>query len=99
MVPEIGMGGFYSPHSDRYPVTVVAVSKSGRICTTRDDKTRVVSGYITDGSAEYEITPNPNGTLREWSRRKNGRWVQTGETMNGTGLYLGTRSAYYDPHY
>jgi hypothetical protein len=98
MTPVVGMGASWSPHSDWYPCTVVAVISPRKI-VTQDDRADVVNGSTIDGSAEYKIAPNPNGAQREWTLRKNGRWVAVGESMNSRSLSLGFRRAYHDPHY
>lgn len=97
VTPEVGMGATWSPWTDCYPCTIVVVTP--RTLVTRDDEYEVVGGSILDGSAKYEYSPNPEGSEKVWTLRKNGRWVRQGETMNGRSLTIGIRRAYRDPSY
>jgi hypothetical protein len=94
------MGACWSPYTDVYPSTVVEVSKNVKHIVTLDNDYKVVDGSILDGSAKYEIDVNPNGPRREWSLRKNGKWVAVGSDMyTGARLSLGTRRVYRDPSF
>lgn len=100
VVPVPGMGATKCFISDRHPGTIVSVSKSGKSQMWCSDKYTLVSGNVMDGSAQYRYEPNPEAVPEEFKLRKNGRWVRAGESMrNGTGLSLGSRDRYYDPHF
>lgn len=72
----------------------------GNKLTTRDDTYRVISGSMQDGSAQYEITPNPRGQINVWSLRKNGRYYRVHSPMQGSRpLTVGYRRAYQDPSF
>lgn len=84
--------------SDRDPATVIEVK--GKRVIVQLDSWKVVSGHINDGSAEYEYERNPEGRIMVFSLRKNGRLVaRGGNARSGTGLGLGYRRHYYDPHF
>lgn len=88
-----GMGATYSIGSDRYAVTVVAVSPTGRKVTTRDDRaTRLdKNGMSEDQSYAYER--DPRGEERTFYRDAGGRY---GNKTHGGRLALGVRQAYHD---
>lgn len=95
--PTVGMGGTVLMWSDRYPVTVVEVSKSGKSVTVQDDTfTRTDKNGMSE-CQDYTFTPNPNGSKRVFTLRKNGRFVAEGSGMKtGEVLALGRRDRYYD---
>jgi len=95
--PQVGDGATWSPWSDCYAATVIAVSKSGNQITIQDDTSVVVSGSVQDGSAVYENRPNPNGRVSKATRRKDGKFRLVGWTQGGR---VGPgRSTYQDPHF
>lgn len=105
-VPEVGMGATITHWSDRDPATVVAVRnfKSGarkgqpREIDLQYDDYEVISGSTQDGSAKYAYTPNTSGPVVTYVINNKGRWVRKGQGARGSGLVLGSRSRYYDPH-
>lgn len=100
ITPVPGMGATMCMFSDRHAGTIVSISKSGKSLMWRQDKAIVVSGNQMDGSASYRYEEDPEAQEQEFKLRKNGRWVQAGESMRrGTGLALGCRDEYYDPSF
>lgn len=96
-IPEVGMGATVVYWSDREPGTIVKVSKSGKTIVVRADHAVRVDDRGMSDSQDYEYSPNPNGHEWEFSLRKNGRWVQVGETARGgTICAIGYRRKYYD---
>lgn len=94
IVPVLGMGATILGWTDRYPATVIAISKSGRVITVQDDiYTRIDSNGMSE-CQDYTYTANPNGCTKTYSLRKNGRWVQKG--TKDCYLSLGNRRRYYD---
>ncbi len=90
---EVGMGGTYVMWTDRKAVTVVEVSRTGHRVVTQDDTaTRVDSNGMSDAQ-RYEFSRDENGTLRTFTRRKDGAYRETGGTSR---LLLGARQHYYD---
>lgn len=95
--PTVGMGATVLMWTDRSPATVVEVSKSGKSVTIQSDNYRRTDTNGMSECQDYEYTPNPNGSKRVFTLRKNGRWVAEGSTMNaGERLSLGHRDRYYD---
>ena len=97
--PKVGDGATVLFWTDREAATVVAVSKNGKEVTTQDDtaiRTDMGGPFTEDQSYNFEA--NPNGTLREWTLRKNGCWVAKGSGMkNGMRCRMGSRNKYRDP--
>jgi hypothetical protein len=91
--------------SDRKPSTVISVDEKG-IISVQEDTYEVISGSTHDGSAEYEYTRNPNGTIHYYKKDKSGRFikVEKGESNRwkkiGSGyVFFGLRERYYDPNF
>ena len=40
-----------------------------------------VAHCTNNRSLEYDYAPNPTGSIRKFTLRKNGRWVETGQDM------------------
>ena len=97
-VPRVGEGVTYSIGTDRYPATIIAVSKSGKTITIQDDKSNVISGSTQDGSAEWRFEENPDGRVQRATLRADGRYRLSGWKRGGN-VSLGGRSCYVDPHF
>lgn len=52
-------------------------------------------GHVS-GSQRYSYEADPEGGIREFSLRKNGRWVQVGESIQGGSRLIEGRAEYYD---
>lgn len=97
---KVGDGATFLHWSDRTPGTVSEVVnfKSGarqgtpRRIAVRPDKYEVVSGSQRDGSAKYEITPDPEAPVLWFTLGKRG-WVG----VKGGRLRVGDREVWYDP--
>ena len=106
-VPVVGMGVTITYWSDRDPATVIEVKnfKSGtrkgqpREITIQHDDWKVVSGSEGDGSAKYEYSRNAEAATAVYVVNAKGRWVRKGQGGKGSGLILGSRNRYYDPHF
>lgn len=95
-VPVVGTGCTRLGWSDRHPYTVVLVLSPTRIVVQEDRATRVDSNGMSE-SQEYAFAPNPDGPTRTVTKRKNGAWVEMGESMaNGTRYLIGFRKKYHD---
>lgn len=100
--PEVGSPATVTHYSDRSPATVAKVvyTKTGpnagkvREIHVRDDDWTVISGSEHDGSAQYEYAESPNAPVTVYRRTKQG-W----RSASGTGLALGVRERYHDPHF
>ena len=94
--PEVGMGATKLSWTDRTAGTIVAVSKSRKKLTWREDKATRIDNNGMSESQNYTYEQDPDGYDQEFSLRRNGRWVKVGSPMQGTGLGIGHRSQYYD---
>ena len=83
--------------TDRHSYTIVEVSKSGkRITVQRDIAERIDDNGISE-CQDYKFTPDPNGSKRIVTLRKNGIWVVKGsDSKNGTRFTIGHRDEYHD---
>jgi hypothetical protein len=91
--PEVGMGGTMLHWSDRTPVTVVEVSRTGhKLVVQEDTATRTDSNGMSEAQS-YEYERNPNGALTEFTRRKDGSYRVKGGNER---LMLGHRDKYHD---
>jgi hypothetical protein len=93
-VPKVGDGLTIMMHSDRHPGTVTYVSKNGGIIKFREDKVKIIKGSQQDGSAEYEIAPDPTAPERVARRNRYGQYKS-----EGSRIVIGKREEYYDPSF
>lgn len=93
--PTVGTHVSYQVGSDRYPGTVVAVSKSGRQVQVQKDDFRVVSGSWQGNDAVCEFTRNEKAEILKFTKRSNGSYLRVG----GNYCYLSTNgwAAYLNP--
>lgn len=94
-IPEWGSGATMQLGSDRYPFTVIGVSKTGKKVTLQaDDFVRTDKNGLSE-TQMYHITSNPDGETRVavWSDRY-GRW-----RVGTAPIFFGNRSAYQDPSF
>ena len=96
--PHVGMGATRLLYTDRQAGTIISV-KGKTIIWKRDESTRTLNegeSYMND-SQSYDYKADPNGIEYTFTLRKNGRWVQQGESMqSGTKLSIGHRKEYHD---
>lgn len=96
--PVVGMGATIVMWSDRRAVTVIGVTRDHGYDTVRvqfDKVTRTDTNGMSEAQS-YSYEPDPDGAIRVYTLRKNGRWVRRGETMSGETLLIGHREEYYD---
>lgn len=93
---KVGDGATINFYSDRHAATVIDVSKNGRVVTVQIDKATRVDDRGMSESQDYVYERVPDGAIMEFSKRKNGRYIRAGESLNGTSLTIGVRSEYYD---
>lgn len=108
---EVGDGVTSIHYSDRQAHTIIQRSKT-RLWIQRDHAillnavksgepdalTFTPGGFCghTSGTQRYNYLPNKEGSVQEFSRRDNGKWVLKGERSHN-GLYLvAGRDEYYD---
>ena len=99
--PEVGIGATICYYSDTRPATVISIRhhENGEPwqVVTQEDHHKVIS---REPNLTYEYSPNPNGRLQVFSKRKNGCWVAVGEPYKtGTMAVFGHRRYYFDPHF
>lgn len=96
--PEVGMGATVTMYTDRKAYTVIEVRHNGKmVVVRRDTATRTDTNGMSDCQS-YRYEPNENGRIETFTLRKNGRWLQVGESMRsyGCALIIGTRDEYHD---
>lgn len=101
----LGTGGSTCCWTDRHAVTLVKIVSEKEVIV-QEANAKIVSGSTQDGSAAYEFSPNLEGGLTTYTKRRptrrnnNWKWVRKGESVNGgTRLALGEYDEYYDPHF
>lgn len=100
IIPEVGMGVTLPCGSDRYPGTIQKVVNGGRVLVITEDRFQRMDKNGFSESQEYAFMPNPGGTQRVFSLRKNGKYVEVGSDLyTGSRCIVGHRSAYQDPHF
>ena len=93
--PEVGMGATEFMFSDRKPHTVIEVVSAKKIVVQGDDYERTDKNGMSDAQ-DYAFTRNPDAPKVVLTKRKNGWWVRTGESMTGTHFGVGRRDRYHD---
>lgn len=69
---EVGMGGYYSCWSDRYPCVVTKVSPSGKQITVEDVATTAGEGFDYYRNQTYNFDPTPQGNTQKAYKGKYG---------------------------
>lgn len=95
--PSVGDGATYSVGSDRYAGTVIEVSKSGHRVVVQNDIAVAKHDNPYTESQEYEYSPDPNGRIKVFTRRKNGIYRVQGWKHGA--CWFGYRAQYEDPHF
>jgi hypothetical protein len=98
--PQIGMGVTQHIGSDRYPYTIVKVISPKKLEIHPDD-------YTPDKEHEFDYysnqvyiyTPSNSSHTLIITLRKNGRWIQQGQSINDSPFSIGERNYYSDPHF
>lgn len=82
--------------SNRYPGTVIGITKSGKTVTVQEDDAHLENqdGLGVFGNQRYRIERNEKGIVRvfRYHRSKDGFYAD-GMRLNAS------RSAYFDPHF
>lgn len=92
-IPEIGMGVTELCWSDRYPYTIIDITKSGKTITIQRDKAIRIDNNGMSEDQEYVYERDPNGIIYKARKNKYGRWQTIGDK---TRLKIGEREKYYD---
>lgn len=91
--PEIGMGVTELCWSDRYPYTIIDISKSGKTITIQQDKAIRIDDNGMSENQEYRYERDLNGLVYKARKNKYGKWKIIG---GGSQLLIGEREKYYD---
>jgi hypothetical protein len=100
IVPVKGMGASSSNNGDSYPYTVVEVINAKTIRVTADDyKVKTPSPY-SEGPKDCEFTTNWDELGTIYTKRKNGRWIMKGSSLDAWWLSISLGGRYYsqNPH-
>lgn len=92
---EVGMGATKIVGSDRYPATVVRVSKSGRTAWIKEDAAVRTDNNGQSENQIYVFNSNPSEKEERIFLNKNGRW-HTSDYYQ-TPVSVGERRKYIDP--
>jgi len=90
---KVGMGGFYSCWSDRYPCVVTKVSPSGKQITVEDVATTAGEGFDYHTNQVYNFDPTPQGNAQKAYKG------QQGYKNGNLRFYFGSFSKYQDPSF
>lgn len=85
-IPQVGDGCHYGIGSDRYPFTVVEVSKSGHRVVVENDKARGGLYVVRSGNLDAKV----------FTRRADGRYRPAGSKC---GYLAPGRESYMDPDF
>lgn len=92
---EVGMGATFWYWTDSYPATVISVSET-EVRIQEDHAKRVDENGMSE-SQTYEYSPNADGRIFVFTKRKDGNWHEKGQPMGkGVKVHLGSRRAYHD---
>lgn len=69
---KVGMGGFYSSWTDRYPCVITKISPSGKQITVEDVRTTVGENFDYHGNQTYNFDPTPAGNSQKAFKGKYG---------------------------
>jgi len=94
--PKVGEGATLCYWTDRYAGTVIAVSKNGRTVAVQQDTAKALHTMMTDSGQQWEHERDPQEAVTVLTRRKNGRYIAKGATMNGTPRLMQGRHHYFD---
>lgn len=95
--PNVGDGATQQVGSDAYPLTVIAVSKSGATIKVQRDKVKHISGTFQGNDYKADYEPDPEGAVltARWSNV-----LGCYRTPGGTRIYAtGNRRYYQDPSF
>lgn len=90
---KVGRGVTIVHWSDRWACTVIEAT--AKTVTVQRDKAIRTDDHGMSDSQSYRYEPDPDGSVRKFSLRKTGKFVQVGDSINGTRLVRG-RSEHYD---
>lgn len=89
--PVVGMGVTLLSWTDRYPGTIVEVSKSGKSITIQEDFADRIDSNGMSECQDYTYRPNPDAPKVVYRLNKRGQWAHKGQKLR-----IGERERYYD---
>lgn len=93
----IGEGATECLWSDRHAGTIVNVVNKGRtVFWQRDKATRTDDLGMTDSGQQYAYESDPTAPVSVFTLRKNGRFIQRGESMHNGRCLIRGRHEFYD---
>ena len=95
---EVGAGVTYLCGSDRYPFSIIEVINE-RTIRIQSDISTPAPGYDYYSNQVHTFAPNPKGRIRTLTLRKDGRWIEKGQSMKSFSYVIGIRSEYSDPSF
>ena len=100
IIPVKGMGASTYNNGDSYPYTVVEVISPKTIRVTADDYKVLTPAPYSEGPQDCEFTTNWDRFGQIYTKRKNGKWIMKGCSLNAywMGIGLGHRSYKQNPH-
>jgi len=98
-IPKVGDGATLCVGSDCYPYTIIEVSPDGNYVVVQEDNHTPTADCNYFGNQSYTYSTNPRGGIREFTRRKDGRYHAIGQSMKSSSLSIGARRYYQDPSF
>jgi len=93
----IGDGATYFVGSDRYPYTIVEISKTGKTVKVQRDNAK---NTVAWPDQEWKFTANPDAPIETLTKRSDGAYRQKGtRKCRGVGWNLNGRDKYLNPSF
>lgn len=93
---KVGDGASYIIWTDREPVTIIRISKSGRTLWAQQANYETAEEHDYWNNQKYTYSPNPDGEIYRFSLRASGVWKMANHQGSGMNLSPGYRR-YQDP--
>ena len=99
IIPVVGEGVTIGIGSDRYPATIIEVSKNLKKIVVQYDIATPAPDCDIYSNQNWVITSDPNGRTRTYTWRKRGVWVELRQAHAVGYLSLKGRSKYINPSF
>ncbi len=95
--PIVGMGATQIRWTDRDPYTIICVRDQGKTIDVQEDTAVRTDKNGMCECQSYTYEPNPKGDVVTVTKRRNGQWIASGETVaDGRRFVIGRREKYHD---